>query len=48
MYDCRNPLKECGQVRTGNTVHQIWSEGYNLGAACEDGNVRYFDVRKLI
>lgn len=25
IYDCRNPLKECGQVRAGNTIHKIWS-----------------------
>lgn len=48
LYDCRNPLKEINKTRAGNTIHDLWAEEHQLVAACEDGGVRWFDVRKLI
>lgn len=48
LYDCRNPLKELQKVRAGNTIHKMWADKNMLAAACEDGHVRYYDVRKII
>lgn len=48
LYDCRNPLKEAAKTRAGNTIHKMWAEGHTLAAACEDGHVRVYDVRKLL
>lgn len=33
-------------LKAGNTVHQLWYEGEVLLAACEDGVVRGWDLRK--
>lgn len=48
MFDHRNPLKEAGHTVAGNTIHKLWCEGSTISAACEDGHVRCFDIRRFL
>ncbi len=45
LYDRRNPLQQIAKVKAGNTVHKLWASDSLLTAACEDGNLRAFDLK---
>ena len=48
LLDYRAPLKVIAKLRAGNSIHALEAKGSNLFAACEDGNVRLFDIAKVL
>ncbi len=46
LFDKRTPLQPKHLLKAGNTVHQMFYDENNLFAACEDGCVRGWDLRK--
>ena len=48
LLDYRAPLKVIAKLRAGNSIHALEAKGSNLFAACEDGNVRLFDITKVL
>jgi len=46
LFDRRSPMQQKFLLQAGNTVHKLWNEENLLIAACEDGCVRGWDLRK--
>ena len=45
FYDRRQPLEQQYSIKTGSTVHSLWTKSNILAAGCEDGIVKVFDTR---
>jgi hypothetical protein len=46
LFDKRSPMEHKFLLKAGNTVHQMFYDDNVLLAACEDGCVRGWDLRK--
>ena len=46
LFDRRNPMEHKFVLKAGNSIHQLFYEDNVLLAACEDGCVRGWDLRK--
>lgn len=46
LFDRRSPMEHKFLLKAGNTVHQMFYDDNVLLAACEDGCVRGWDLRK--